>query len=148
MFFSSKKCRKWAQKKSEKRNVSMFFCRFGDRDLSHKDGHQFSDLFGGILNSGDGLVFDVRRSLVFPTSKHHKHPYNHCFEESQTLGLFRSARGCCFSFHHAQHHLLGWPGCRFMIISNFDRAGLRPADQPAGQLAGRGRPASGRLAGV
>ena len=41
------------------------------------------------------------------------------FRDPRALGLFPSARGCCFSFHQTQHHLPGWPGCRVMIISSF-----------------------------
>ena len=49
----------------------------------------------------------------------------------QAQRVFPSARGCVLRFHHAQHHLPGWPGCQVMIISNFlfvpPSAGQRPA---------------------
>ena len=50
--------------KVEKNNFLMFLGRFGGRDLFHRVGHQFSDLFGGILTSGDGLGVDLRGFLI------------------------------------------------------------------------------------
>ena len=76
--------------KNEK-NCYMLFGPFGGRDVFHRVGHELFIQHGRILSSGDGLGADLRGFLVFMTSEHDKHAYNHCFPGSPIPGTIPCA---------------------------------------------------------